>query len=405
MAYYLPWGARLASAGADPFTWYTDLDKADIPFHAGSGEWGAQSTIDEPSAPTGTMTDVTAANATELATHIYTANRRITLTGNIATATFNSSNIVDVDIIVPSGILWTSPSIGGGGNTVTRLRIRGSTVGSHSGGQIHEFDLQGTGSDVILDGLDFSGSINKSAINLGPSGGFNRGAIVNCRVASAGICITSTCADLVIAGCSVLSGLDTSAETSPTNEEAYGIRCNYETDGNVVVYACDIRSNPARVQSSHARFRCHPDPGIEHVWVANNRFVERVENWIFNVSAGGPGELGNAISAWFMNNEVISDGAGTTGGASVPKLFIATNPDPPGTERDAEWSYCQGNTIKSTDIASDSDVNMAGIENGTSGRSGNTYTSLPGSDPAWGTSIAAGNAVGAGDPSGIDWSP
>lgn len=395
MAYYLPWGARLASSGADPFTWYTALDKATIPFHAGSGVWGPQSTIDEPVAPTAS-TNVNAANNAELASHIYTPGRIITLTGDISADAWNDANISDVVVIVPPGITWHEPSIGGGpsNRTVTRMVIRGSTAGTHSGGHITKFDLVGTGTDIVIDGLDVSSTYLYPAINLGPAAGFDRGAVVNCRVASGGIGVVGTCSNFVVAGCSILTGLDTAAETDINNEEAYGIRFYNEAIGNLIVYNCDIRSNPARVQSSHARVRCHPLTGLDYVWVDSTRLVERVENWLFMCNADAGGGNDDARAVWLTNLECISTGDGTTGGADVPKILVHQSPDGTGS-LDTDYFYVQNCTFKSDAFTSDANIEGQGGVNGTAGISGNTYTSLPGSDPSWG---------GAGDPSGISWS-
>ena len=43
------------ASGAEPYTWYTPLDKLTIPFHAGAVESGTQQVITEAQAPTGAM--------------------------------------------------------------------------------------------------------------------------------------------------------------------------------------------------------------------------------------------------------------------------------------------------------------------------------------------------------------
>jgi hypothetical protein len=388
MAYYLPWGTRLASSGTDPYTWFTALDKATIPFHAGAGTWGAQSTIKEPSAPTITSFG-TASNPTQLRDALATGGVQVTLTANISASAYNVA-ITDSEIIIPPGIVLYSPTFGGTLNQVNRLRVRGETVGSFSGGQVDHFNLFGTGADIIVDGIALSGDEDIYAMNLGPAAGFNRGAVVNCRIASGGFGIGSTCGDLVVAGCSIITGL---SWPWTTNDEAYAIRAYFETNGNVVIFGNELRSNPTREDSTHARFRAHPDSGIEYIWAAQNRFVERVENWIFWVDAAAGGGSGDAIATWVVNNEIISDGTGTSGSASTPKL----------TGGDQVRAYIQDNVFKSSDFASDTDISMTGSTSTT--KSGNTYESLPGSDPAWGASIAGGFTPGAGDPTGIDWTP
>lgn len=388
-------GNILAPSGGDPFTWYTALDKSLIPFHAGSGEYGPQSLIKEPSAPV-TTSSGSVANATQMRDALNTGGVLITLSDDIPAAAYNTANIADGDVIVPPGAVWHEPSIGGGGFTVNRLRVRGNTVGAHSGGQVTKFDLVGTGSHIILDGLDFSSTYLYAAINLGPSAGFNRGAIVNCRIAAGGFGIGATCSDLTVAGCSILTGLDTAAETDPDHEEAYGIRFYNEVLGNAIVYNCDIRSNPARVQSSHARVRCHPRTGLDYVWVNSSRLVDRVENWMFMCDADAGGGNDDARAVWLTNLECISAGEGTTGGADVPKMIIQQSPDGTGS-RDADYFYVQGCTFKSDAFTSDSSISGQGGVNGSAGISGNTYTTVPGSDPSY----LAGTP---GDPSGIPWS-
>lgn len=381
-------GLTYTPAGsADPFIGYAALDKATAPI-----------TILEPSAPTGAMTDVTAANATELATHIYTPNRRITLTANIGASTFVAGNIQDVEIIVPPGIRWgaTGGSVTLGNassSTLTRVRIRGNTVGTFSGGQIHAIQINGAGSSVILDGLSLTGPVTQGAVSFGSLTApyIQRAAITNCRINCGGYGIVNTAADLTIAGCSIYTGNDLAFP--PSDDEAYAIRNYFMADGNIVVYGCELRSNPNRTESAHSRFRCHPDPGIASIWAGNNRFVERVENHIIWVDAAAGGGTSDALNTYVTNNEIISTGTGTAGSATVPKLYGG----------DQINAYIQNNVFKSNHFTSDSSIFMTGTTSTT--KSGNTYEALPGSDPAWGAALASGLTPGAGDPTSLDWTP
>src|SRR5687767_7788032 len=63
---------------AEPYTWYTALDKATVPFHASAGAWGPQFTIQEASAPTGTLTSVTVTTFTEFRNAVLAGSRVIT---------------------------------------------------------------------------------------------------------------------------------------------------------------------------------------------------------------------------------------------------------------------------------------------------------------------------------------
>lgn len=375
------------AVGGEPYSWYTALDKAVAPL-----------TISEAAAPTGAMTDVTAANASELASHIYTPNRRITLTGNIGSSSFTAGNIQDVDIIVPPGILWGAT--GGAvtlGNTssatLTRVRIRGNTVGSYSGGQIHAIQVYGAGSDVILDGLGLTGPVTQGAVSFGSleTPYIQRAAITNCRINCGGYGIVNTASDLTITGCSIYTGNDLAFP--PTDDEAYAIRNYFMADGNIVVYGCELRSNPGRATFAHSRFRCHPDPGIASIWAGSNRFIDRVENHIMWVDAEAGGGTSTALNTYVTYNEIISDGTGSAGSASVPKLY--------GT--DQINAYIQNNIFKSSDFTSDTSIFMAGTI--VTSKTGNLYQSLPVSDPAWGAALANGITPGAGDPTGLDWTP
>lgn len=366
---------------SDPYIWYPALDKASIPFHASSGFWGVQSTIKEASAPTGAMTDVTAANAAELATHIYTPNRRITLTGNVLNGVFNDGNVTDVDIIVPPGILMSGCAFGKFDltTTTTRLRIRGPTVGSYSGGQVHSTSMFGPCSDIIFDGVAMSGTAAACAFIV--QGTAARLAISNVRANCGGYFYIGTADDPTFTNCSIQTGMDVPAQLTG-DEEAWGCRFAHETGGNIVVYNCDIRSNPARSVNSHARIRMHPDPDLAYAWISGNNFVERVESWLMWVNAASGGGTGTADCVWYTNNSVVASSTGSGG-----TIFSITGSD-------TTHAVVTGNSISSNTILSDANLNLSGTS--TTTESGNSYSSLPGSDPAWGA---------AGDPTGIDWTP
>lgn len=360
--------------GANAYSWYPRLDKSIVPF-----------SVTEPAAPNGPFTNVTAANATELATHLYTPGNVITLTGDIAATTFDADDIEDVTIIVPPGIFWDSPVLAPS-HAVNRLYIRGSIAGSYSGGHIHQLRIfAGTGgTGVVVDGLDITGISSQFCFIFGDNT-LDAGCLINCKIHAGGFAIVSTCGNVLFAGNSILTGSDLAFD--PVNhDEAYGIRCYYQTNNNILLFENDIRSNPGRTEWSHARFRCHPDTGIGNVWINSNTFVERVENWIAWVdgASGGP-DGAPAITTYFENNLVVSDSTGIAGSASVPKL----------TGSDQIDAYIRNNTFQSNDFVDDTSIFMAGTNSTT--KSGNTYSAL-GSDPAW-------RSTTPGDPSTLDFTP
>lgn len=383
--------------GGDPFPWFTAFDMNDFLPHTQSGVWGPQRPILPPAAAVESSTG-TAGNNTQLDDALSTPGTTVTLTTSLTGGVFNSTNITDVRVIVPPGIKWDSPTIGNGasGITVTRFIVSGTTLGTRSGGQLNNFNFIPVGSDAVVDGLDVYGSVTASCLALGPAAGFNKMAVVNCRLNSDGFGIGSTCSNIVVAGCSIMTGNDLAFP--PGNDEAYGFRAYHESLGNVIMVLCDVRSNPGRATSSHARFRGHPDPGMDYYGIIKCRLVDRVENWMGLVWSSGGGGSGVARALWWTQNDMISDGTGTDPGAPTPKLY--SEESTPGT-RDVDYTYVQNNTFRSPDFTSNADIGMQGEVNGAAGISDNAFTSLPGSDPAWSATTAAGVSPGCGDPTGI----
>lgn len=377
------------AASSDPFTWFPALDKADIQFHAGAGEWGVQSTIKESAAPALTSTG-TAGTPTQLRDALFTEGVSVALSDDISGLVASGSPILNNEIILPTGSKLISPTFG----AFDRLRIRGDNLGTYGGGQIHNLRMDlASFADLVIDGIDSSGTFDLACMALGPGAGSLRAAIVNCRISASGFAIGSTCGDIVIAGCSIITGMDTAAQNSPTNEEAYGFRAYFETNGNIIFYRNDVRSNPARSVSSHARMRCHPDAGIEYIWVDSNRFIDRVEHHIFNVNASDGGGSGSSIATWFTHNEIISDGTGTAPSADTPKLFGSSQ----------SRAYIQHNVFKSSGFTNNGTITLSGSVATT--KDNNTFESLPVTDPAWSAAIANGAIPGTGDPSSINRAP
>lgn len=388
MAYYLPWLAN-SSGGSDAYTWYTDLDKSTIPFHAGAGDWGVQSTIKEAAAPTGTMTDVNASTYAELAAQIYTPNRRITITGDITAGTFIAGDITDVDIIIPSGRVLANINIGAfdGSTNVQRLRFRGSTFGSYgSGGQLHQLKMFAPVADIIIDGLDLTGPggnagcISIERVNFSRT--CARMSVTNCKGNSGGWIYFGDMADTVWANCSFLTGSDTVDVA-----EAWGWRFDARTGGNTVIYKVDCRSNLARSSAFYPRVRfCpHDSASPQYAWMTQNLFDERGESYILwqSSQSGNSGvDEGNLLGSWFLNNTVHASNG-------IALLSV----------RDCLYARVTNNTFYSDTFTSNANItdnDAAPIETGPtdSVKTPNTYNSLA-APSAW---------IGPGDPSGLDWS-
>lgn len=375
--------APLAGGGSSLYTWYPSLDKNTIPFHAAAGNWGAQSQIQEASGPTITST-ANASTGAELATACYTPGTRVTLTADIDGAVLNGGTIQDVEVVIPTGrkLLRTAFGNAGGTRQITRLRLRGDTLGAFGGGQVHEVDFYGPIDDLIVEGVNMSGpGGNNGAISVQKNAGgpCRRMAIHNVRANCGGYFLLANIDDVVIAGCSLLTAQDT---VSPV--EAWGNRWSRDTLGNVIEYANDIRASTARgggANNTYHRSRRHPNPGALYHWCTNNTFIDRVQSRIFLIDAAFGSGTGTLNGAWFDSNLVIATYAS---GANGRECHI----------KDATYGRITNNTFQSDQFTSTTQLTLGTPVTDGDKTTGNVFQSLPGSDPAWGA---------AGDPSAIDW--
>lgn len=386
-----------AAPSADPYLWYPALDLSTIPFHAAAGDWGPQRTIQEAAAPV-TTSSGTAGTTTQFRDALLTPGTQVTLTDFITGATVNNSGAVirDIDVIVPpgTGLLGqfatsNAPTIGRYSgpsySTIERLRFRGNTVGSFSGGQIHNLTITSDFSDLILDGLQLSGpegSDNSAAIVISGDDQGRQGsriAIHNCRANCGGGFYIGGTADLVACNNSILTAQGT---TDPV--DAWGFR--QSGTGSHIFYANDIRASTARggtTNNVYHRLRISPFTNSRYYWAKNNVLVDRVQCRILIVDAAFGSGNGTLEGAWFEDNLVVGTYAS---GATGAELRIT----------DATYARIINNTIQSNIITSTTNITLgAPVTNGDK-TTGNVFESLPGSDPVW---------TAVGDPSGIDWTP
>ena len=370
-------------SSTEPFSLFPALDLKTIPFHVGSGPWGPQRQVIAPTLPTITR-EVTVTNSTQFQAEVYTPETRIIFDGVVDGGLVIDQDISDIDIVVLPTSRMGTPFIGNFGTpiTVNRVRLRGPTAGSFSGGQIHKLDWTDntTGADFIIDGVTLTGNGANSALSRIP---LSRIAVVNSIISSGCYGASTTGTDMIMAGCTILTGQNLSLQGTG-DEEAYGWRMNRECQGYQIMFMCDDRSTSTRDESSHARVRCHPNPGLDYVYISDNRFVERVENWLFICDAAFGTGTGIARGVWYKNNECITDGTGTgTLANTTPKLYGG----------DTEYAYIENNSFKSTGFLSLANIGLTGTVNGSAGRSGNNFSSLI-SDPSW---------YAPGDPSTANW--
>ncbi len=255
---------------AEPYRWYPALDLARVPFHVADGPWGARMPITAPEPPR-TTRSVTVTSASELEREGLVPGSEITVGASIDATVTLLGDVTDLDLIVPPGITLRNINVGRASppSTSRRVRIRGTTPGMHSGGTLGTVTFFSQMEDAILDGVDLNsadGARNGLAYYLETIDGA-RFAIVNVRAhAMASVALQGDVVDLVVAGCSFVSGAGSrEANGFP---EGWGLRAGRR----LVIFDNRIEGN------RYHRVRVHPgdQPG-EYAWLSDNVFVDPYE--------------------------------------------------------------------------------------------------------------------------------
>jgi hypothetical protein len=368
--------AIIVSDSTDPYSLYPTLDLNTIPFHTAAGGWGAQSAVEEPSTPvTTTQTSVGTWAAFESA--CLTPGTEITVTASISgVGNPVSGSMTDIDIIVNPGVVINNPIFGrfGQGDTITRVRMRGPTLGQYSGGQVHNARVFGLGTDIIFTGIGMTGGGANKEVALESAGGLahNRWAVTYCRGMTGNSFFLGNVHNLVAAGNSIYSGADLT--TVSPNDEAWNFRCT-EGRGPVILYDNDMR-NPR-----FHNVRYHPNNAAlnqGYVWVASNLIVDLEEARIFWTGRASAGDSGNVLGSWFLNNTIYAE--------DNDVIFTP----------DIEIEHCPYGRITGNVFYGDFDA--GDIYTSTVADvvvSSNTFNGSA-AEPAW---------TRAGDPTGLDWTP
>lgn len=360
--------------GTDPNPLYSGLDMADVPFHNGAGAWGAQLVFQTATLPS-SLTDVNAANASELSTALALGNRRITLTANITSGSASGFNITNCEIVVPNGILLANFVLGTflGSETFSQIRLTKAS-GDSIGGQIHEFGIYGdTVDDFIVDGLQLS----SDATTAGPPIYLNapnqqRHAFLRNRINSDHAGYGYGCPHLLICGNSMFHDAN---NTDDFGDWGYRI----SSPGASIFFENDTRGN------RYAPLRFHPRDGsaLQYAWAKSNIFVSHdpAGGRVIDThdTAGSSSYPNNIDALWSLNNTFYMD---------LSKVELATRADSSAAVDYVRKTGCTvyGSTGSfSSGGAADADV-----------ATGNTFNATNPGEPAWGA---------AGDPTGIDTSP
>lgn len=276
---------QAATGGTDPYPWYPRLDLSTIPFHTASGAWGARRVIASPAAPTITnFVNINEAFVAALGPGRGIANppagTRYTVTGNITGSFRLEGTITDCEVVIPPGFICGTLNVGGASTNINRFRLRGSTVGTHSGGQFNNVDLNflgGVGRDIIFDGIKLASPFNRDGYSLVVTGSFERFAIVNCKFRAYLSMYFGEGTDMVWAGNSLVAGAYTIGQMPTDNSDVGSPQWNirHSTRGPVVLYENDLRGY------KYHRFRTGANTADEasstYHYIAKNQIVDEQE--------------------------------------------------------------------------------------------------------------------------------
>lgn len=381
-----------STGGSNPYVHYPSLDLALAPF----------TVTDVAATPTTSGGSTGVGTLSALQTALAATGPLIHLTADIdgLDGEVGDNDIVDADIVL-NGFKIKNLRFGNysGGTQGNRLRIRGGTVGSYVGGQLHNVWFQNI-NDLIVEGCDLTGPTeNQSAIRYFKAFGrtAQRCAIHNCKAGSGSNFFTGDGDSIFIVGNSILTGMGTYV----TYTEAWGIRIGGDSQGQHVIAMNDNRSSSVRgVGDSHMRLRIHPNENTCRTWVYDNRFLNNGDGrFLWSHSAAGNGltnpspppdliatDRGDWDGYWCDNNEFISNASGTS---------IIIN--------DQDVATFRNNTSRASNWGA---VTFTGETPSLPGNQGST--TVPTTTVSGNTELgysAPGSWRGPGDPSGLDWTP
>lgn len=362
----MPRGLRIGQSSGTPYTWYPALDLSTIPFD-----------VDEAAAPV-TTRDVTVTTSSALQTEAATPGSRITIDANIGDTTVapGGGSLTDIDVIIAAGRRCGRLAFNG---NINRLRVRGPTVGTYSGGSIQGFG-SGAGAvvhnDIILDGIGISYDYVGGLHPILPHDDVNRMAIHACRVRG-GHCATyfTNVRHLIVTATSMTSGAN---PVDGSQVEVWSIR--HDGEGPIVVVDSDIRSERTSGNSYH-RVRSSPPVGTTNskYFLVRGCTLLDLSNglmaWANRIGVNNPGDRHHSV--YFQNNTCYGQGAD-----ALDKMHPET------TQNVAEVT---GNTFYGIPSASSMSSSQSACEATTKTYSGNTHLTYT-SPPAWGA---------AGDPTGL----
>lgn len=262
---------------ASSYPWYPALDLSQIPWHNAAGPWGPAVRLQAPAAPnlTGAVVNLTGEGAAQ---NLYNPppGTRYVVAANVGTVSLGGT-VTDVELVIPPGFRIGLLDLTG---TINRVRVRGTTIGTHSGGQVLRVGINSqSAQDIIFDGIKIASTNEAFADSIVVTGRPNRVAIVNCKIRSPRITFTGQGLNFVWAGNSIQSGVISAGQAigaTGVGDAQWTIR--HGTEGPVVLFGNDIRGR------KYHRFRTGANTAAEAAttlhYIAKNTIVDEQESAI-----------------------------------------------------------------------------------------------------------------------------
>jgi hypothetical protein len=384
---------RPTALAADTLTCISDAELAKIPWHSGSGDWGAQRAVECADLPT---TTTTASCSTRAACNsAITSGVQLTITAGWAASSggLSANGVSDIDIIINSGVLIGHIQFGDLGTcspAQARIRVRGPTPGTFSGGTVGQLRFGNCVNHVTVDGIAVNGDSTyptggEAFQCFRPTGATTHYTLIQVRALCPAYFWLGDTDHLVLNGVAAQSGAASdSAITTAGYSLSTGSWALRNEGGQVTIVNSDIRTPkyvPVRLHSGTVGGATDELGAIIESRVVN--LAESRAPWLFTDAQAGSD--GPGMGAVVIDSDIYAFGDGDCTFASGFGVLIHTDYS---NFDNVNW-YEQGIVDFSQALLDSSQASATG----THIDSDNVFTSFTGT-PSW-------LAASAGDPTGI----
>jgi len=288
-----------------------------IPWHNAAGPWGPQTPIEFPAHPNLTRT-VNVASVAQFNAAASVPGTLITITASWPGNTVAAINASDIEVVIPQGISVGAIEIGvwPRATPLSRIRIRGTVPGTHSGGRMGQYrDFEGV-TDVIIDGVDLNGDSGFGGVETNTvfRTGARRFAVLNVRAIAPAYVWLGSASHAIISNSNFYHGA-ASGTIVGTTQGGWGIR---NLRGPITIL--NTRIEGTRFVNIRTQASGSPD---ELLYVADSTLVALHESrtaWLWSNLGNGPW---NGRGAIIENSDIYTYSAPTCwAGAQIQAINV-----------------------------------------------------------------------------------